>query len=142
MKRLSKRASTISTVAIIIAGTAIYFAFFNHGKPIVNIKSTPEKVNPQPLFIEPAQVFVMSYGLEPKTVTIKQGQAVVWINKDAKLHQIASDPYPSEDGLAGFASQGASLRTEVFLFTFFTKGTYTYHDHLNPSTYKGTVIVQ
>jgi plastocyanin len=142
MKRFSKRTAIILTITAIIVGVVIYLAFFNHGKPIVTLNDNTGRVNPQPLFIDPAEVSVMSYGFEPRTIKIKQGQAVVWTNKDAKLHQIASDPYPGEDGLAGFVSQGASLRTEIFLFTFFTKGTYPYHDHLNPGTYKGIVIVE
>ena len=142
MKRLSIRTSIILTVVTIVAGIGIYFAFFNHGKPIVNFKSTPTKVNPQPLFIDPAKVTIMSYGFEPKTVTIKQGQAVIWTNRDTRPHQVATDPFPSENGLPGFAAQGVSPRNEVFLYTFFAKGTYTYHDHLNPTTFTGTVIVE
>jgi len=141
MKRLSKRTAITLAVVTIVVGASLYLAFIYDGKPIV-FKESPQRVNPQPLFIDPAEVSVMPYGFEPKTVKIKQGQAVVWTNKDSKLHQIASDPYPGEDGLPGFVSQGASLRTEIFLYTFFTKGTYPYHDHLNPTIYKGTIIVE
>lgn len=142
MKRLFKRTSIILTVVTIIAGILLYFAFFNHGKPIVSLKNTPTKVNPQPLYIDPAEVSIKSYGFEPKTIKIKVGQAVVWTNKDSKPHQVATDPYPGENGLPGFAAQGVSPKGEIFLYTFFAKGTFAYHDHLNPIAYKGVVIVE
>lgn len=141
MKLVSKRTAIILTVVTILAGTGVYFGFFNHGKPLISIKDTPEKVNPQPLFIDPAEVSIMSYGFEPKTVKIKQGQAIIWTNKDAAPHQVSADSIQGDNTTPIFFSQGASPRKESVLFTFFTKGTFTYHDQKTP-TFKGTIIVE
>ncbi len=141
MKRFSKRTSIILTVVTILAGTGIYFAFFSGDKSITSFNNTPGKVNPQPLYIDPAYVSIMSYGFEPKTVKIKQGQAIVWTNKDTAPHQVSADSIQGDNTTPIFFSQGESPRKESVLFTFFTKGTFTYHDQITP-TFKGTIIVE
>ena len=81
-------------------------------------------------------------GFSPATVKIKKGQSVSWTNQDSKPHQIATDPYPAENGLPGFVEESPLLAGDSYTFNFSKTGTYTYHDHLNPLTLKGTVIVE
>lgn len=141
MKLLSKRMTFIVLVVVLLVCVVAYFAIFNNGKSIGGFNTAPVKVNPQPLFIEPAEVSIMSYGFEPKTIKIKQGQAIVWTNKDSAQHQVSADSIQGDNTTPIFFSQGASPRKESVLFTFFTKGSFTYHDQIDP-TFKGTIIVQ
>jgi plastocyanin len=72
--------------------------------------------------------------------TIAVNDTVTWVNRDAAAHQIASDPHPSHIALPELES-GSLATNQTYDFKFTKAGTYTYHDHLNP-TIKGTVIVQ
>jgi plastocyanin len=83
-----------------------------------------------------AQIAISSRGFTPPSVKIKQGDSVAWIRKDGSMHLIVSDSGP-----ATFKGQGALQFNDIYLTTFNTVGTYTYHDQLNPSL-KGTVIVE
>lgn len=89
-----------------------------------------------------AQVVITAARFTPSTIKIKKGQSVAWVNQDGQAHQIASDPYPSEDLLPALNSQEPLARGESYTFTFDKAGTYTYHDHLNPLALRGTVIVE
>ena len=87
-------------------------------------------------------VSITSSGFEPQSIKIKVGQTVTWTNNDALPHQVATDPYPTEDGLVGFKSQNATLKSKTYSFTFARAGVFAYHDRLNPSKFTGTVIVE
>jgi plastocyanin len=88
------------------------------------------------------KVTVTASGFSPAIIKVKKGQAVTWTNQDSQPHQIATDPYPLENGLAGFVEDGPLLKGDSYAFSFNKTGTFTYHDHLNPLVLKGTVIVQ
>lgn len=87
-------------------------------------------------------ISINANGFTPATIKIKQGQSITWTNTDDKPHQPATDPYPAQNGLAGFKSEEPLNKNETFSFTFDKPGTYTYHDNLNPLKLKGTVVVE
>jgi plastocyanin len=109
-------------------------------KQVVKKEETGGKTESQP--IDSAQVSILKEGFTPQTITIAKNQQVTWINQDENPHQVASDPHPIHDGLAGFDSEEPLAKGDSFSFIFEEVGTYTYHDHLNPSTIKGIVIVK
>lgn len=76
----------------------------------------------------------------PKTITIKVGQSVSFLNMSNSQIQVASDPHPTHTNLKGFQSNNLD-KDDAYLFIFLKAGTWGYHDHLNPSN-TGTVIVQ
>lgn len=85
-------------------------------------------------------VTVTANGFEPQTITVKVGSTVTWINKSGTTVIINSDPHPIHNfwpflNLGSFADGGSVSAT------FQKSGTYTYHNHLDPSQ-KGTVIAQ
>jgi plastocyanin len=90
----------------------------------------------------PIQVRITSTGFVPATVSIKVGQAVTWVNTDIAPHIVASDPYPTDNTLAGFDPKQDLSTNDRYGFVFDKAGTYTYHDDLNPYTLRGTVIVK
>ncbi|MBU6141601.1 cupredoxin domain-containing protein [Patescibacteria group bacterium] len=69
----------------------------------------------------------------PGSVTIKQGDRVIWVNKGTNVHAVTSD---------GGLFQSLILNPgQRYQFTFTVKGTFTYHDSTNTGM-TGTVIVQ
>lgn len=89
----------------------------------------------------PVEESITSTGFTPSTVTINTGQSVLWTNYDTKIHTVSSDPYPTDNGLFGFKSQTIEPG-QTYSFEFDQKGTFGYHDDLNPTTFKGTIIVK
>lgn len=79
-------------------------------------------------------------GFEPQTLTIKQGEAVTWINKSNDQMWIASDPHPSHTSYSGFDQLNGEPNGGVYSFTFTKVGTWAYHNHLNASKI-GTIVV-
>lgn len=82
----------------------------------------------------------------PAELTVKVGETVVWVNRDAELHWVASNPHPTHTGLSGFDARGEMRQGETFSFTFRTAGAYGYHDHAvarqNRTPATGTIVVE
>ena len=80
---------------------------------------------------------------------IKTGDTVKWINNDTAPHWPASAAhpthtvYPELGGCIGskFDACKGLANGEPFMFTFTHKGSWKYHDHLNPSLW-GTIVVE
>ncbi len=105
--------------------------------------------------IAPNIIEITSAGFSPQKQTINVGDTVNFINKDTNTHWPASAMHPthmvypgsdikkcgtSEQARIFDACRGLASG-ETFTFTFTEKGTWNYHDHLNPRMF-GTVIVQ
>lgn len=89
-----------------------------------------------------AKVAITSSGFIPAVIQVAPGTLVTWTNNDTSSHQVASDPYPQDNNLAGFKSPTALSQNDSYSFTFERTGTFTYHDDLNPFKLTGTVIVK
>jgi plastocyanin len=125
-------------VAVVFAALVVAGVLFTNS--FSSDKNTP--TNPKVAAIAaPTEVLITADGLTPQTVLIHTGQSVLWKNEDTQAHQVATDPYPQENGLDGFVDTIALLKNDTYSFTFDKTGTFTYHDHLNPSKLHGTVIV-
>ncbi|MDO8619573.1 MAG: cupredoxin domain-containing protein [Candidatus Daviesbacteria bacterium] len=86
-------------------------------------------------------VTVGSAGYNPASITIKAGDTITWKNTDSANHTVNSDPHPTHGLYPILNTVGLLQPGKEKSATFTTAGTYTYHDHLNPSL-KGTVTVQ
>jgi len=94
-------------------------------------------------------VEVTSAGFSPSSLTINAGETVVFVNRDSSPHWPASDvhpthqAYPEPGGCIGskFDACRPLAQGESFSFTFNQRGSWRYHDHLNPSS-TGTIVVQ
>ncbi|OGH21657.1 MAG: hypothetical protein A2629_01995 [Candidatus Levybacteria bacterium RIFCSPHIGHO2_01_FULL_41_15] len=85
-------------------------------------------------------VAVTSSGFEPKTVTVKIGTRVIWLNNSGADATVNSAVHPTHQiypplNLGQFPD-GSSVQ-----LVFDKAGTYKYHDHLHPER-TGTVVVQ
>ena len=98
-------------------------------------------------------VEIIESGFSPNVLTIKVGETVTFVNKDSRQHWPASNVHPTHTAYPGSdiekCGAGANIfdacnglaQGETFSFTFDQRGSWEYHDHLNPRLI-GTVEVQ
>ncbi len=79
-------------------------------------------------------------GFLPASVTIKPGEKIVFRNQSDVSMWVASDPHPVHSSYQEFDALKGYSAGEQYSFTFMQKGTWTYHNHLNPS-HVGTIMV-
>ncbi len=87
-------------------------------------------------------VVITAEGFSPATVEINAGDAINFVNKDSATHWPASAQhpthkiYPETGGCVGskFDACKPLASEEGFTFTFYQKGEWNYHDHLNCCT--------
>lgn len=98
-------------------------------------------------------VAITAEGFSPKTLTVKAGTMVTFVNEDVNEHWPASAMHPTHmvypgsgiqkcgTGEAIFDACKGLAQGESFSFTFDEIGSWKYHDHLNvPLT--GTIVVE
>ena len=87
-----------------------------------------------------ANVNLTSSGFDPKTLTIKAGTRVIWVNKSGAAATVHSAVHPTHQVYPplnlGEFPDGSSVQ-----LVFDKPSAYNYHDHLNPSR-TGTVVVE
>lgn len=138
-----KLLTALSIISAVVVGSLVLFAIKDRTNPnnhaTVPGQSSTQKASP--VAQGPGATVVFQNGqFTPKTVTIKAGQSVSFINMSDSQIQVASDPHPTHTNLKGFQSNNLD-KDDAYLFIFSKAGTWGYHDHLNPSN-TGTVIVQ
>lgn len=77
----------------------------------------------------------------PKSITVKVGTAVTWINQEDDPMWVASAAHPTHQELAGFDQLSSVGKGGTYSYTFTKKGTWKYHNHLQPS-HTGVVVVE
>lgn len=124
-----KKTVIISTVVVLILifGGVFFFMNSNRNMNNKNITSMQEKNNLNEVIIE-------GFTFSPKTITIKVGETITWINRDPTSHPIQSD---TGDEI----SSGNLPKDQTYSHTFNTAGTYAYYCTAHPSM-RGAVIVE
>lgn len=106
-----------------------------------SVNATTSELENQGLVDSPV-VSIGPNGFNPASITIKKGEAVMWINEDVGApHWPASNPHPAHADYPGFAPGAAIAPGGSWQFEFDKVGTWGYHDHLNPTKFTGTVVV-
>lgn len=85
-------------------------------------------------------VTITASGFSPKSITVKLGDTITWTNSDNASHTVNSDPHPTHT-LYPFLNLGQITSGKKKSVTISKIGTYTYHDHLNPSL-TGAIAVE
>ncbi|PJE65423.1 hypothetical protein COU91_01740 [Candidatus Saccharibacteria bacterium CG10_big_fil_rev_8_21_14_0_10_47_8] len=103
----------------------------------------PQSNTPPPAGSDQNAAATIAYsdsGFSPSKITVKSGATVTIKNTSSNELQFNSDPHPihtdNEELNVGAVASGQSQT-----FTASTKGTFGYHNHLNPSD-KGTIVVE
>ncbi|OGG11905.1 hypothetical protein A2Z00_00945 [Candidatus Gottesmanbacteria bacterium RBG_13_45_10] len=79
-------------------------------------------------------------GFAPSPVTVKQGTTVTFVNNSSRGMWVASDVHPTHLLLPGFDELSSAVKGGTYDYTFVKVGTWTYHNHVNPSD-TGSVTV-
>ncbi|MBI2018190.1 cupredoxin domain-containing protein [Candidatus Daviesbacteria bacterium] len=142
--------ATVVIVVLVLAGW--YFI----GSKKYSTPQAPAKVSqtPAPVAASPTSsatdgaivtedknaVQISSSGFSPKSIAIKVGETVTWMNNDNTNHTVYSAGHPTHLTYPplnlGTIKPGRQVSLE-----FPKAGTYQYHDHLNPSL-TGSVTVK
>ena len=148
--RKNMRKNLIVMVTVLLA-LSLFFYGCASGSTGVNEAAANQQNQPQQPQSAPSgnTVEITAAGFSPKTLTISAGETVTFANKDAAPHWPASAAhpthavYPETGGCIGskFDACRGLNEGESFAFTFNAKGTWKYHDHLNPGM-TGTIEVQ
>jgi plastocyanin len=164
---MNKTLIIILVVIVVLIGG--YFLFFNKsGTPIVEnnptsagLETTNPKVNGTPVesgakmetgtvstvknTVNVAKKVTVNYtnsGFSPKTITIKKGDAVTFVNESSGGMSVASDPHPTHTDYPEFDQfKSPEKGQKSYTFVFDKVGSWGYHNHLNPSMV-GTVVVE
>jgi plastocyanin len=114
------------------------FVFFVAAIALVTIFTTSDTHKTKPARV--AVVHITQNGFEPATITVTPGTKVIWTSTDDSLHQVASNPYPKDDGLPGLKSEILN-NSQSYEYTANKTGTFGYHDNQQP-VLNGTLVVQ
>lgn len=79
-------------------------------------------------------------GFTPKTVTVKAGTGVTFVNQSSNGMWVASDVHPTHQLLPGFDELKSVVTGGSYTYVFTKVGRWKYHNHMNPSD-GGTVVV-
>ena len=94
-----------------------------------------EEVDPN---VPSATVQITAEGFSPATIKIKRGDDIAWINQDESVHEV----YADQSALPAMDSTQPLSDGDTYIYTFDKAGSFNYYDPLNPTKYKGTVIVE
>lgn len=142
-------------ILVLIGGlvyTAVYYLWINPQNnqrkttesmptptPTVQTTNTESSIDPNRV-PQKVMVVVNKDGFTPTNIVIFPGDTVVWQNKSGKDIKVSSNPHPTHADYTPLNLDVTKANGEISL-SFPTKGTYGYHDHLNPS-HLGMIVVQ
>ncbi len=79
-------------------------------------------------------------GYEPKEVTVKKGDVVLWTNESGEFHWPASDLHPTHGIYPEFDPLKPIASGDIWKFKFDKVGVWKFHDHIRANKV-GTVTV-
>lgn len=146
------------TVAILIAVVIIGLLFYYRKADAPTVQdeqqtvatTTPSTGSTNPTIKAPvakpapsSEIVVIFTGTSfiPKTLTIKAGQSVTFLNKSDKGMWVTSDPYSEKNSYPELNQEKTVAKNGSYKFTFNTPGSWSYQ-HQNMPEIKGFVIVR
>lgn len=146
-------------ILIIILGIGGWYVFSHPVTPAPSTTTTEQAtttVATSNMPLAPVTVTYTDTGFSPASVTVAEGQSVMWVNQSSGQMWVASDPHPSHTGYDGtsrtahcvagytgaapFDECANGNSGESFTFTFTKSGSFGYHNHSDHGM-TGTVIV-
>lgn len=132
-------------IGFVVYGLIYYFVLARKGgSPYNPTPTTPpattSESSPSATGISQDTIILTADGFSPKTLTIKTGTKVTWMNQSGADATVNSSPHPTHTdypplNLDSFQNGG------TLSLTFDKLGTYKYHNHLNPSQF-GSIVVE
>lgn len=134
---MNKNILALSIVVVILILGGFYFVMGKGTNPNLNQNLT-KTVTPTQT-VTSKEIKLTATGFEPKTVTVKQGTMVRWVNESGKDGTVNSDPYPY-NSMWKFLNLGTFPDKSGVSLIFDKVGVYTYHNQLSPDQ-TGTINV-
>ncbi|MFA5259588.1 MAG: plastocyanin/azurin family copper-binding protein [Candidatus Pacearchaeota archaeon] len=120
-------------IAVIAVILIVGYVWYNGSKPIDNPNVNLPDNNISSLG-KTYNIEITNLAFSTLSLTIKQGETVIWKNLDSQTHTVTSD---KQDEMSS-----KLLKTnEVYSHTFNTAGTFDYHCEVHPKM-KATIIVE
>lgn len=127
-----------AALAMIVVLVVLYFVF--GGKYNFNQKSPTNNQSANAKALQVQTITLTANGFSPKTLTVKVGARVVWLNRSGTVGSVNSDSYPT-NLLYPFLNFGTFKDGSSFSTVFSKAGTYTYYNYSNLGQ-TGSVIVK
>lgn len=147
-------------IAVVVLG---YFLIQNQSKqsatfPKVNDSVETAQINPTEVIPTPTEatksgekikednlkeerVEYTDEGFIPKSISVKEGTKVTWVNNSKNSMWVASSPHPAHTDLPEFDQLTSSNKGSTYTFTFTRVGNWRYHNHIAPQD-TGAVVVE
>ncbi len=143
-----KKVVIILVIVVAVAAGAFALTRKSDNNTATNSSANPtsgdqaQTASPSPSSSQSAAAIITysDSGFSPSSITVKSGDTVTIKNTSSNGLQLDSDPHPihtdDTDLNVGTVATGQSQT-----FTVTKKGTFGYHNHLNPSD-KGEIVIQ
>ena len=131
---MKKNSVYIGGVVAVILISIIAYVF-------LKTNTAPSNTQQEVILSEPAVTIVRTEnGYEPKDVTIKKGDIVLWTNESEEFHWPASDLHPTHGIYPEFDPLKPIAPGDEWKFKFDKVGVWKFHDHIRANK-TGTVTV-
>lgn len=140
---MTKAIIGIIIVAVLAVGG--YFAFHKSGPSYSSTSNNSTSNAPSSNATNPtkpaaATITYTNSGFSPATITVKSGDTVAIKNDSSSEMALDSNPHPVHTDDTDL-NVGTVAPGQTMTFTVIKKGTFGFHNHLNPSD-QGTIVVQ
>lgn len=81
-------------------------------------------------------------GFDPKELTVKKGDTVLFVNEGKNPHWPASAPHPTHTNYPEFDPKTGIAAGQIWEFTFEKVGLWPFHDHLNPKNFGKVTVTE
>lgn len=125
---------TIVVAIVIVVLIGVYF-FIPKDSKTINTSVTPEIQGEAT-----ATIVRTESGYEPKELTVKKGDIVLWTNQSGEFHWPASDLHPTHGIYPEFDPLKPIAEGEEWKFKFDKVGVWKFHDHIRANKV-GTITV-
>lgn len=130
-----------AVAVVLVAGGALLLSNrINKPSEVQDTVTSSQPTPTSPASLQEATITLTQSGFSPASVTIKSGTRVIWVNKSGASASVNSATHPTHRVYPalnlGRIDEGSSLQ-----LVFSKKGTYRYHNHLNPDQ-SGTITVE
>jgi plastocyanin len=122
-------------IGVVIVGAAITFYAMSKSSNNSSSQQTTSDASKAA-----ATITYSASGFSPSTTTVKSGDIVAIKNTSSSEIQFDSDPHPVHTDNTEL-NAGAVAAGQTVTFTVTTRGTFGFHNHLNPSD-TGTITIQ
>lgn len=124
---MAKMKATV-IVFLILAVSVLAWFFFTKSE-----SQGPKFFPKEQISSSDVKISITPEGFNPKEVTVKKGERVVWINESNTYAWPASDLHPTHERYPEFDPKEPVPANEAWAFRFDKIGGWLYHDHLKPN---------